>query len=588
MPNIYNFQAALADFDKARQKAALQQLFSRFTGSATELLSYEAVRQQLQVTSSVDRGLQEIPLDKIVGSVGRYKDFTRDFLPKLDRDRERWARVKSAVEDLVGVPPIETYKLGEAYFVIDGNHRVSIAQRIGAPTISGYVKEVETRVPLAAEDDPLDIILKARYVRFLEKTNLDKYRSDVDLLMSFAGQYRLLLEHIDVHRYYMGLESGKEVAYSDAVVSWYDNVYLPVVQLVREQGILRYFPKQTEADMYLLLAEHRAELTDALGWDVSPETAVTEFSKKPHSPLQTIANAGGKIIEAVIPDELEGGPAAGQWRLERVSKRPSGRLFDDLLVSVTANRDDWRAVDVAIQIALRGGSRLFGLHVLKEPYEDGTVKQSKTEWAQTLNEIQAEFEQRCQVAGIDFQFAIESGPVAQRLIERSVYVDGLLLPLNNPPGKTWKERSASNIQTILRQCPRPILTIPDGSSSKMSHALLAYGGHPSMAQEALFVAAYLAARYKIRLTVLTVGEEAQTTKLLSQAKDYLHQVGAAADFIASFGEVETVILDTAVSVAADFLIVGSFSYSPLRSLMLGSTVNRLFLQKYRHPILICR
>ena len=588
MTTIYKYQSALDDFDRARRQAAIQQLLSRFTGEDTELLSFEDVRQQLRATSTIDRGLQDIPVDKIVGSVGRYKDFTRDFLPKSDSDRERWARVKTAVEDLTGVPPIEAYKLGDAYFVIDGNHRVSIARQIEAPTISGYVKEVDSRVPVTPEDDPIAIILKARYVRFLEKTNLDELRPHVDVLMTFAGQYRLILEHIDVHRYYLGLESEADVSYKDAVISWYDNVYLPVVALVRKQGILRYFPNRTEADMYVLLAEHRAELEDALGWDVSTETAVTEFSKKSRSPMQTIANAGSKLIEAVVPDELEGGPPAGQWRLERVNKRASGRLFDDLLVSVTGHPDDWQAVDTAIGIALRGDTRLFGLHILKDPNENGGESKSKKELAQAITEIQAEFERRCQAAGVEFQFAVEGGPTAQRIVERSIYVDGVVLPLFNPPGKTWKERSVSNLQTILRQCPRPILTVPAESQSAMNHALLAYGGHPSMAEEALIVAAYFAARYDVKLTVLSVGDKITTNKLLAHAREYIKRVGAEADFVAYDGEVEKGILETAVSVGADYLIVGSFSYSPLRSLMFGSTVNRLFLQEYRNPILICR
>ena len=588
MSEKFIYQSALEDFNRARRQAAMQQLLARITGEAKELLSFEDVRQQLRATNAYDRGLQDVPLDKIVGSVGRYKDFTRDFLPKSEADRERWARVKTAVEDLTGVPPIEVYKLGEAYFVIDGNHRVSIARRVGAPTISAFVKEVETRVPLSADDDPIDVILKARYVRFLEKTNLDETRPDADLLMTFAGQYHLILEHIDVHRHYMGLEQMREIPYAEAAASWYDNVYLPIVQLVREQGVLRYFPDLTEADIYVLLAEHRAELAEVLGWNVSLETAVTDLSKKKQTPMRAIATVGSKLIEAVVPDELEGGPPAGQWRLERVNKRSTGRLFDDLLVPVTAKSKDWRAVDVAIGIALRGGSKLFGLHVLPPPKENGSAKKSKKNVTETIAEIQAEFERRCQAAGVDHQFAVEGGSVAQKLIERSVYVDGVLLPLNNPPGKTWKERSVSNIQTIIRQCPRPILTVPDGSISEMNHALLAYGGHPSMAEEALFVAAYLSARYEVKLTVLSVGEKIQTQRLLAQAREYLGQVGANADFVARTGEVEPAILDTAVSVGADFLVVGSFSYSPIRSLMLGSTVNRLFLQEYRNPILICR
>ena len=180
--NPFYYQAALEDFNQARRQAAMQQLLARFTGEQTELLSYDDVKKKLRVTNVRERGLQEIPVDKIIGSVGRYKDFTRSFLPKSDSGGQRWARVKAAVSDMAGVPPIEVYQLGDAYFVIDGNHRVSIARQLGTPTISAYVTEVKTRVPLTADDDPNEIICKSRYADFLEKTDLDNLRPEVDLL----------------------------------------------------------------------------------------------------------------------------------------------------------------------------------------------------------------------------------------------------------------------------------------------------------------------------------------------------------------------------------------------------------------------
>ncbi|HFE66930.1 MAG TPA: hypothetical protein ENJ93_06675, partial [Chloroflexi bacterium] len=231
--NPRTYHAALEDFYKARRQAALQELLARFTGANTKLLSYDEIRQQFQLTNVRNRGLEEIPVGKIVGSVGRYKDFTRNFLPKSDSDKERWARVKATQEDLAGLPPIEVYQVGDAYFVIDGNHRVSVARRLEMPTISAYVTEVQTRVPLEANDDPNEIICKARYATFLEQTNLDKLRPDANLLMTFCGHYHTLLEHIAVHRYYLGLEQQREIPYEEAAASWYDHVYLPVVQMVR-------------------------------------------------------------------------------------------------------------------------------------------------------------------------------------------------------------------------------------------------------------------------------------------------------------------------------------------------------------------
>ncbi|NJN55590.1 MAG: universal stress protein [Anaerolineae bacterium] len=460
---------------------------------------------------------------------------------------------------------------GDAYFVIDGNHRVSVARQMEVPTISAYVTEVKTRVPLSADDDPDEIICKARYAQFLEQSDLDKLRPDADLLMTFCGQYRLILEHVAVHRHYMGLEQQRFISEEEAVASWYDNVYQPVRCMVQEQGILRYFPNRTEADMYVLLAEHRAELAEVLGWAVSPETAVTELAKERRSLLQG-------LWTAVLPPLLDSGPPPGSWRLDRVSKRPSGRLFDDILIPMGANPADWRALDWGIAVAQLGQSRLLGLHVVDEENEVDNVFAPEV--------VREEFERRCAQAGVAGQFAVEWGSVATKIVARSAYADGIVLPVNYPP-ETVAERTVSGMQVILRQCPRPILTAPPGGVRPLSHALLAYGGGRTPAEEALFVAAYLAAHYHIRLSVLSVGDKIQTNKALARVRDYLQQADVPADFYAEEGEVEEVIRQTAVTTQADFLIVGSFAYGPLRAVLFGSVINRL-LPTFEKPILVCR
>ncbi|MBT7989263.1 MAG: universal stress protein, partial [Anaerolineae bacterium] len=193
-----SYEMALRDFQYARKQAVMQQILSRLRGKEGELLCFDEVRQQLRSTGTTIRhGLQEVSLDKIVGSVARYDDFTRSFLPKRDTDEERWVEVKAAVTDMVGMPPIEVYQVGDAYFVQDGNHRVSIARQLNTKTISAYVTEIKTRVPLTADDDPNEIICKSYYAEFLEKTNLDKLRPKVDLSMSFCEQYQVFFEQIE-------------------------------------------------------------------------------------------------------------------------------------------------------------------------------------------------------------------------------------------------------------------------------------------------------------------------------------------------------------------------------------------------------
>src|SRR5687768_4195821 len=128
----YKFHMAIQDFQSARKKAAIQEVLARIRGKSNQLLSYEEVADKLKLRARTDRGVQHIPLEAIVGSVGRDTDFTRAFLPRRAVDQQRWAKVKTAMEDGAGLPPIEVYKVGEVYFVMDGNHRVSIARQEGS------------------------------------------------------------------------------------------------------------------------------------------------------------------------------------------------------------------------------------------------------------------------------------------------------------------------------------------------------------------------------------------------------------------------------------------------------------------------
>ncbi len=187
---------AIEDFHRARSRADLRELLARLTGDLNQLLSYDEVRKMLRLQGAASRGVQEIPLNAIVGSVGRYTDFTRDFLPRRDVNPERWARVKLAASGYAGLSPIDVYKIGDVYFVQDGNHRVSVARQLGSEYIQAYVTEVYTHIPLTKDIQPDDLIRKAEYSQFLEKTSLDRLRpefrsqrDDTRPVSDFTGAY---------------------------------------------------------------------------------------------------------------------------------------------------------------------------------------------------------------------------------------------------------------------------------------------------------------------------------------------------------------------------------------------------------------
>lgn len=572
-----NVWAAAQDFRRARRRAALRELMSRLTGKPIGLLSYEQVRHSVKAHGSAARGLQEIPLDAIVGSVGRYSDFTRDFLPLVDESEDRWVRVNLAVYDPAGVPPIEVYKIGEVYFVLDGNHRVSVARQLGATEIQAYVTEVKTKVPLTPDIQPDDLIIKAEYADFLEETRLDVLRPGADLSVTVPGQYQILLEHIQAHRYFMGIDQNREVPFEEAVVHWYDTVYEPVRQVIRERGILDEFPGRTETDLYLWVSEHRALLEKELGWLIKPEAAASDLATR-FSPKigRVIARISEKIVDALIPDELEPGPPAGSWRRDKSYPQEEQALFSDLLVPVNGELEGWNALEQAIILAKKEGSVLHGLHV---------VSSEAKKRSDSARHIQVEFERRCREAGVTGHLTLATGSVPRQICYRSRWVDLFVVNLAYPPAPKPLSRLSSGFSKLVRSCSRPLLAAP-GLTTGLNSALLAYDGSPK-SEEALFVATYLSLKWDIPLWVVTVIENGTSKGMLAQAKSYLESHGVQATYLEERGNVADIILKAAEAHGNDLILMGGYGSAPVVEVVLGSSVDKV-LRESRRPMLICR
>jgi nucleotide-binding universal stress UspA family protein len=572
--------SALDDFHNARRQATLEKIFARLRGKSADLLCYEDVRQKLKARKIKGRVLKDIPLDAIVGSVGRCADFTRGFLPRHATDEQRWTRIEMAMNDWggPGLPPIEVYQIGEAYFVLDGHHRVSVAHRLGATHIQAYVTEIHTRVPLSPDIQPDDLIVKAEYAAFLELTHLDELRPEADLSVSVPGQYRALEEHIEVHRYFMGLEQEREIPYEEAVAHWYDTVYLPVVEIIRERGTLRDFPDRTEADLYLWLSEHRAALADELGWDIRPEAAAADlaaqFSPKPQ---RVVARLGERLLSAVTAGELEAGPPAGQWRREQWVARREDRLFNAILVAVNGEETGWQALEQALEIAQREEAQLRGLHVVSSDVQKDSDK---------AQAIQAEFNRRCEMAGASGALAIEVGIPARKICQRAQWADLVVLSLTYPPGPQPLARLGSGFRSLVQRCPRPVLAVP-GVPSSLDRALLAYDGSPK-AKEALFISTYLSDQWEIPLVVVTVIETGRaTSEAQERAQEYLEEHGVQAEFVKESGPVAEAVLRTARTHESNLILMGGYGFSPVLEVVLGSAVDQV-LRESRKPVLTCR
>ena len=192
-----NYMAGVSKFEGLRARAFWGEIFSLLRGKSTELLSFEDVRTRLRLREESYKGLQDIPLEKVIGSVGRYKDFTSDFLPRSSEMRDRWSRVYAKVTSMEGVPPIEVYKIGDGYFVRDGNHRVSVARQVGAKTIQAHVTELPTSVHIEPGMTLEDLDAATSYAAFLDETGLARSRPHHQSIeLSEPSRYPELLGHI--------------------------------------------------------------------------------------------------------------------------------------------------------------------------------------------------------------------------------------------------------------------------------------------------------------------------------------------------------------------------------------------------------
>ncbi len=261
---------ARADYSRARTKAFLNRIWSLMSGQPTHLLSYDEVREKLHIGGPVYRGVQTIRIDQIAGSLNRFHQFDRAFLPTQDQNAGRWQRVDHAFYSEISLPPVVLYKVGEVYFVVDGHHRVSVAREQGQEFIEAEVRECATRINITSDLKPEDLQILGKKVDFLERTRLDQFRPKARIKITIPDGFDILLEHIAVHRYFMGIDFQRDISEEEAVMHWYDTVYLPIVRIIRSSKILEDFPGKTEADLYLWVLHHQHELAEREGQALKP------------------------------------------------------------------------------------------------------------------------------------------------------------------------------------------------------------------------------------------------------------------------------------------------------------------------------
>jgi hypothetical protein len=251
------------DFGRARRRRALARLSARLrrADDVHHILPFEEVARALGRIGERRLGQQLIPLDSIVGTVDRSREFDRDFRPTSPRVRERWQRINLAQRKGEAMPPIDVYRIGELHFVKDGHHRVSVARALGHKDINAYVTEVQTQVGADREIRLKDLPLKSHQRVFFERVPLPPEQRE-RIHLRDEWRYAALAEAVEAWGFRAGQARQEEMSRRDVAESWFRDEYEPVVEMLREAQLVPKGVSDTEAYMkvahlrYLLLRTH--------------------------------------------------------------------------------------------------------------------------------------------------------------------------------------------------------------------------------------------------------------------------------------------------------------------------------------------
>ena len=293
-------KTAEEDFNKARNKALFNEIQHFLSPEEASLISLNDVKQLLRPTNETYVGMKVVPIEKIVGSEGRYNDFDNHFFPKSSHLRNRWQHVdEAAIKDII-LPPIKVYEISGLYFVRDGNHRVSVAKSRGTEFIDAEVVSLQSEIKLNKPKNMPDIIKQIiNYEKrvFYSETNFGDITDYWCLDFTRTGRYDVIYNHILTHKYYLNQGKNEEVSMTDAILSWFNTVYLPLVTSIRKKHILHNFPKRTLADLYVWIVRYWDDLKQKFGDEIPIDEAVVDFDKKYKIPFyKRIVNGVKRII----------------------------------------------------------------------------------------------------------------------------------------------------------------------------------------------------------------------------------------------------------------------------------------------------
>jgi hypothetical protein len=253
-------------FGRARRQQVLSRIAQRLRGEpdVDTILPFDEVVAALGQRGQRDLGLQVVRLDTIVGTVDRTRDFDRRFRPTTGRSRQRFERLGAAARRGEDWPPIDLYRVGEAHFVQDGHHRVAVARSMGIPSLEAHVTEILVGVSTSTSLRLSDLPLKSGERLFRERVPLPPEAAG-RIKLRDPSDYGVLAENVEAWGFRAMQTLGELLDRRTVARSWFDEEYVPVIELLRESGLVA--PGEPETECYMRLAGERWRLLQTWSWD---------------------------------------------------------------------------------------------------------------------------------------------------------------------------------------------------------------------------------------------------------------------------------------------------------------------------------
>ncbi len=235
----------------SRLKSTIAHWRDRLDGSASVQAKVRSFSDQQQKEAAFDsrvRGVRTVPIERIVGSVGRYQDFDDRFRLRQHVPSERLQRVKMAMREGRPLPPVKLYQIKDDYYIMDGNHRIAVAKELGHDEILAHIIEF---IPSA---NTLQNILFRERAAFTDRTELTR-----EIKLTEVGQYSALLSQISAHQEFLRKGRKNAVPYAEAARDWYRSIYRPLCMIIRRGRLMGNFPGRSVADMYVYISTHQWE-----------------------------------------------------------------------------------------------------------------------------------------------------------------------------------------------------------------------------------------------------------------------------------------------------------------------------------------